>query len=329
MARLACWTTAASAWTGTGTAPSTRPRRDPRARAQHRTVQGRPTSGGGSGARARPREGHLQFAHRVSSQGCGQHRGWLPRTRGSGAGKGPCPVAPSGEGAPVQAQRHREAQPRAEAPPSSHGHCAPGLRAGPGPSPAGSEEVSLLPHKPMMDRNKAAELPKLQVGFIDFVCTFVYKVSSVHRGHRRAARAGPGPDLPQPHLCPRHLGLKAAASLPPSPSSFHPREGPSTHREASPQAPSRAPMRGLHIFRAQTAVCLQAHVFTAVRPGQGGPPATAGKASPNQHVAHLRLTVDVSCDLAAQRTLGGVRGARCRALPHDALCGPGLHTFWP
>lgn len=28
----------------------------------------------------------------------------------------------------------------------------------------------------MMDRNKADELPKLQVGFIDFVCTFVYKV---------------------------------------------------------------------------------------------------------------------------------------------------------
>ncbi|XP_076993214.1 rod cGMP-specific 3',5'-cyclic phosphodiesterase subunit beta isoform X1 [Tamandua tetradactyla] len=28
---------------------------------------------------------------------------------------------------------------------------------------------------PMMDREKAAELPKLQVGFIDFVCTFVYK----------------------------------------------------------------------------------------------------------------------------------------------------------
>ncbi|KAM5283723.1 LOW QUALITY PROTEIN: rod cGMP-specific 3',5'-cyclic phosphodiesterase subunit beta [Hipposideros larvatus] len=28
---------------------------------------------------------------------------------------------------------------------------------------------------PMMDRNKASELPKLQVGFIDFVCTFVYK----------------------------------------------------------------------------------------------------------------------------------------------------------
>lgn len=27
----------------------------------------------------------------------------------------------------------------------------------------------------MMDRNKKDELPKLQVGFIDFVCTFVYK----------------------------------------------------------------------------------------------------------------------------------------------------------
>ncbi|KAG7223931.1 hypothetical protein INR49_015187 [Caranx melampygus] len=30
-------------------------------------------------------------------------------------------------------------------------------------------------HQPMMDRNKSAELPKLQCGFIDFVCTFVYK----------------------------------------------------------------------------------------------------------------------------------------------------------
>nr|ANV21095.1 cone cGMP-specific 3',5'-cyclic phosphodiesterase subunit alpha' [Geotria australis] len=28
---------------------------------------------------------------------------------------------------------------------------------------------------PMMDRNKSEELPKLQVGFIDFVCTYVYK----------------------------------------------------------------------------------------------------------------------------------------------------------
>ncbi|XP_034458936.1 rod cGMP-specific 3',5'-cyclic phosphodiesterase subunit beta [Hippoglossus hippoglossus] len=28
---------------------------------------------------------------------------------------------------------------------------------------------------PMMDRNKSADLPKLQCGFIDFVCTFVYK----------------------------------------------------------------------------------------------------------------------------------------------------------
>uniref|UniRef100_A0A8D2IMG6 Phosphodiesterase n=1 Tax=Varanus komodoensis TaxID=61221 RepID=A0A8D2IMG6_VARKO len=35
---------------------------------------------------------------------------------------------------------------------------------------------------PMMDRNKSEELPKLQVGFIDFVCSFVYKEFS--RFHR-------------------------------------------------------------------------------------------------------------------------------------------------
>lgn len=29
----------------------------------------------------------------------------------------------------------------------------------------------------MMDRNHADELPKMQCGFIDFVCSFVYKVS--------------------------------------------------------------------------------------------------------------------------------------------------------
>ncbi|GAA6099203.1 rod cGMP-specific 3',5'-cyclic phosphodiesterase subunit alpha [Tachysurus ichikawai] len=31
---------------------------------------------------------------------------------------------------------------------------------------------------PMMDRNKADDLPKLQCGFIDFVCSFVYKVTT-------------------------------------------------------------------------------------------------------------------------------------------------------
>ena len=46
----------------------------------------------------------------------------------------------------------------------------------------GGLSVSLLPLKPMMDRNKAAELPKLQVSFIDFVCTFVYKVSRAAQG---------------------------------------------------------------------------------------------------------------------------------------------------
>lgn len=30
--------------------------------------------------------------------------------------------------------------------------------------------------QPMMDRNHAEELPKMQCGFIDFVCSFVYKV---------------------------------------------------------------------------------------------------------------------------------------------------------
>lgn len=42
-----------------------------------------------------------------------------------------------------------------------------------------SRWTCVLP-QPMMDRRKAAELPKLQVGFIDFVCTFVYKVSKAH-----------------------------------------------------------------------------------------------------------------------------------------------------
>lgn len=52
--------------------------------------------------------------------------------------------------------------------------------------------MSLLPHKPMMDRNKAAELPKLQVGFIDFVCTFVYKVSVAAQGLAGFAGEGRG-----------------------------------------------------------------------------------------------------------------------------------------
>lgn len=50
-------------------------------------------------------------------------------------------------------------------------------------SAEGYAAVVLMPksfypsHQPMMDRTKAAELPKLQCGFIDFVCTFVYKVN--------------------------------------------------------------------------------------------------------------------------------------------------------
>lgn len=44
----------------------------------------------------------------------------------------------------------------------------------------------------MMDRRKAAELPKLQVGFIDFVCTFVYKVSTPSLSTERFKSQLPG-----------------------------------------------------------------------------------------------------------------------------------------
>lgn len=69
-------------------------------------------------------------------------------------------------------------------------------------------------HKPMMDRNKAAELPKLQVGFIDFVCTFVYKVRSrgvlCGLGWTGRERVGNWLDpavILQGHLCALHLYL--------------------------------------------------------------------------------------------------------------------------
>lgn len=65
--------------------------------------------------------------------------------------------------------------------------------------------------QPMMDRNKAAELPKLQVGFIDFVCTFVYKVSGSCQGT-------PLPSTVTPHLISEHRApstiTDTAASLP-------------------------------------------------------------------------------------------------------------------
>lgn len=60
-----------------------------------------------------------------------------------------------------------------------------------------------FPFKPMMDRNKAAELPKLQVGFIDFVCTFVYKVGVWGSCTRRAVGAPEVQDL---------LGLSPSSS---------------------------------------------------------------------------------------------------------------------
>lgn len=65
-------------------------------------------------------------------------------------------------------------------------------------SPAGSDRCLCSP-KPMMDRNKAAELPKLQVGFIDFVCSFVYKVSRAVWGPARATRGGGGAGAGSPN----------------------------------------------------------------------------------------------------------------------------------
>lgn len=35
----------------------------------------------------------------------------------------------------------------------------------------------------MMDRAHAEELPKMQCGFIDFVCSFVYKVDTKHNNN--------------------------------------------------------------------------------------------------------------------------------------------------
>nr|KAF6349640.1 phosphodiesterase 6A [Myotis myotis] len=50
-----------------------------------------------------------------------------------------------------------------------------GLARMPHPQEGPAQLTLSPPRQPMMDRNKADELPKLQVGFIDFVCTFVYK----------------------------------------------------------------------------------------------------------------------------------------------------------
>ena len=33
---------------------------------------------------------------------------------------------------------------------------------------------------PMMDRSKEGELPKMQIGFIDGVCSMAYNVSKIH-----------------------------------------------------------------------------------------------------------------------------------------------------
>lgn len=44
--------------------------------------------------------------------------------------------------------------------------------------PLSPENSSSCLSQPMMDRNCAEQLPKMQCGFIDFVCSFVYKVKT-------------------------------------------------------------------------------------------------------------------------------------------------------
>lgn len=52
----------------------------------------------------------------------------------------------------------------------------------------------------MMDRNKADDLPKLQCGFIDFVCAFVYKVRYTHT-HRHTRTHTQACSLYTPATC--------------------------------------------------------------------------------------------------------------------------------
>ncbi|TNN26495.1 Rod cGMP-specific 3',5'-cyclic phosphodiesterase subunit beta [Liparis tanakae] len=49
------------------------------------------------------------------------------------------------------------------------------LRPGVRPTRSSSSLRRQCDSNPMMDRNKSADLPKMQCGFIDFVCAFVYK----------------------------------------------------------------------------------------------------------------------------------------------------------
>lgn len=117
----------------------------------------------------------------------------------------------------------------------------------PGGTPALTPHRVSAPSKPMMDRNKAAELPKLQVGFIDFVCTFVYKVRG---GAVLAWVAGGGGGwwVTRSSRVPRappssHLHLTSSASpqgetLPPPP---HPVSSSEALRPPRGLPPSRCP----------------------------------------------------------------------------------------
>lgn len=109
---------------------------------------------------------------------------------------------------PIQGPASTQADwaPGPGAPPSCRQHSVnTPSQTGAGLSESWGSDVSTLcspclcsPCKPMMDRNKAAELPKLQVGFIDFVCSFVYKVRKVVQGLARFSGAGAGVGSPSP-----------------------------------------------------------------------------------------------------------------------------------
>lgn len=162
--------------------------------------------------------------------------------------------------------------------------------------------MSLLPHKPMMDRNKAAELPKLQVGFIDFVCTFVYKVSGVAQGLAGFAGEGRGmgggggaggtvaPIPLESALGIEILSVTPRGPLPISPPSFSLPERPPAHLEVVPQMSLpkprlRRPCPGLHaVFRALTAVYVQC-ICSVSAPWEegGGPLSPAGCTQPSKH----------------------------------------------
>jgi len=59
----------------------------------------------------------------------------------------------------------------------------------------------------VMDREKSSELPRMQIGFIDFVCMPVYEVSvwTAHIPWTDIGTSGGFPSLPYPSLLPSRI----------------------------------------------------------------------------------------------------------------------------